>query len=225
MCMTMEPTLIPLSLRQLPRARKGYPAAWARFRRVSGEESALLGVLKEFIHTLSGEARSWSLVDVGSGDGRLLAQLMGSGFWALLPNRSIILDPSPVLLERARRNLLSEFPGRIFAFQLGALKKLATAQLAQSHWGALAVHSTYYFDEDDIRTLGQLKKKGVRIVMLENHPDCWVARILAAVNGKRFINAQTERYELVLDQLGLSRKEVVERRFPCKLTKLSKDDV
>jgi hypothetical protein len=190
----------------------GYAYAWQYFRQIYSENENLLTILKNTIgigHPLN---NGFTVYDIGCGDGLLSRQILSNDEIFRIDRRPqlyYLLEPLPefrtglentVSLPSIKNNLA---PGGDILY-----RPIELAQLRASHPGqdvpglVLSIHSSYYLNSEDVAKLQFLKARNYNIMILENHVECWVSKIMSAIGNTEHPQFEQNRFVNLLGNLG-----------------------
>lgn len=157
---------------------QGYGPAWINFRSYSQEDEILLRLIGEVVH-IGPLPYGFTLIDIGGGDGRLTSRLLARNTLGQRLGFLTLLEPDSFLRDQADKTLGSTL--RLLQVPYEVLPHpLCDLDLKNNVEGglAVAVHSSYYFEESDLQRLRALRASGIQLLIIENQDDCWVSEIM-----------------------------------------------
>jgi hypothetical protein len=66
----------------------------------------------------------------------------------------------------------------------------------------ISIHSSYYFTIEDINKLQNIKNKGYNLFIIENDPECWVAKIMEYIGNNTHPQFRENRFYNMLRDLN-----------------------
>jgi hypothetical protein len=182
-----------------------YPAAWKSFRHYSGENSHLLKLIEAVISGTTFQ-HCHTMLDIGCGDGILAQQVISSSHLSIKPQLIYLQEPLSGFRQDLQSTSLainSVFPNtkvKIFESKLSDFNHDPVIDIPGL---ILVIHASYYFGNHDFAKLQELKNFGYKILVIENHIDCWVSQIFAHLGNNYHPQFDPARFDYLLNHLGI----------------------
>jgi hypothetical protein len=187
----------------------GYPSAWKKFRDVYSEDVSLLKLVKANIGSAAPLLQAFSVYDIGCGDAALSLKILRGDIF-LFENRPQIwhlIEPMqgflPDIQVNQRMMQSQVLTGGKVDYKDTTISQLLDGNTFENVPGLiLSIHSSYYFTEGDLGKLQNIKNKGYRLLIIENHPNCWVPKIMKAIGNTNHPQFKENRFSSMLRDLN-----------------------
>jgi hypothetical protein len=203
-----------------------YGYGWMNFREFSRENIILLRIIKEILSEKCIQLeRGYTLLDVGSGDAKLVYDLISSpqNILPVLPHRIDLVEPCPYLSEKANKNIRNitnifhpDFDKFIVEQTTGKMSSYST--FFQHPGLMLMIHSSYYLSDSDVDVINNLRKMGYVIIVIENSLDCWVPEVMRLINNTSHPQFNVDRFSNLLSKLNISDNDVIKKEIAINLS-------
>jgi hypothetical protein len=188
-------------------ADQAYYDGWVAFREFCGENIDLQKVLTQALKESLRLNEGYTLIDVGGGDGSLVAQLLKNG--ALGNPRFLhFVEPNDFMCARAEETFRDSSLALSAKIHHARLADLRLDDDAASFGLVLAIHAAYYFQEDDIARLVELRDRGFGVLLLASLEGDWVVEVNRRIGNPNYQGYQFGRFESVVRALGGSPSQI-----------------